>query len=77
MNKLKNVFKKQKRYLIIGLLVVTAIIIFLFTRAKNNGEIYTVSKTDVMQSVVLSGKVQTSDRADLGFASAGRVNKIM
>ncbi len=77
MNTIKNTFKKHKIVSIVALLLVLAILYFVFGRAGKKPELYTVNRGDVTQSVTLSGKVQTSDRADLGFASSGRVAKIL
>ncbi len=68
--------KNNKLYVGIGVVVLLALGYFLFGRNNTNEEVYTVGMADVHQSVVLSGKVQTTDRADLGFAASGRVGRI-
>lgn len=77
MSNIWNFIKKYKKSSI-GLVVVVllAILYMVFGSGNGNGETYTVKKMDVAQSVVLSGKVQTTDRADLGFASSGRLSNI-
>ena len=52
------------------------ILFFVFGRGENGGEAYVVERGNVTQSVVLSGTVMTSDRADLGFAAGGRIGQI-
>ncbi|MEJ0002131.1 MAG: efflux RND transporter periplasmic adaptor subunit [bacterium] len=76
MTNIRAFLKKYKTYLIIGLVVVVIVALVALGHGKNSNPGYAVAKTDVTQSVVLSGKVQTSDRADLGFAASGRVGKI-
>ncbi|MBP6884164.1 MAG: efflux RND transporter periplasmic adaptor subunit [Candidatus Pacebacteria bacterium] len=76
MNKIKNIFTQYKKYILIGAPILLIVLYFLFSGSGAGVELYTVAKADVEQSVVLSGKVQTSDRADLGFASSGRLSQI-
>ncbi len=76
MNNLKNIFKLQKKYLILSVVVLLGLIYFLFGNTNTKREVYVVKRANVSQSVVLSGNVQTTDRADLGFASSGRVGNI-
>lgn len=80
MNKIINIFKniapKKKKYLFFGIPLILILLFFVLGKGKNSSESYVVNKTDVVQSAILSGKVMTSDRADLGFATTGRVNQI-
>jgi RND family efflux transporter MFP subunit len=76
MNKIKSVYVKNKKYFLVGLPVLILVLYFLFSGGANGTELYTVTRTNIEQSVVLSGKLQTSDRADLGFASSGRVDRV-
>jgi multidrug efflux pump subunit AcrA (membrane-fusion protein) len=75
MGKIKKILMKKKR-LVIALVVVAILLIVLIKNKNNQVESFIVQRSDISQSVILSGKVQTSDRADLGFASAGRLGKI-
>ncbi len=76
MNKIKNILTKNKKYTLIGGAAVLILLFIIFGRGNDKTELYTVGMADVSQSVVLSGKVQTSDRADLGFAASGRVANV-
>jgi len=76
MQKITGFLGKYKKYLI-GV-VVLAILAFVFL-GKNeirNQNFYIVETQNIEQSVVLSGKVETTAKADLGFAASGRINKI-
>src|SRR3989344_4600477 len=76
MAKIKNLLKEKKKYLFAGTLVLVIALYFIFGRGPGKTELFTVARTNVEQSVVLSGKVKTSDRADLGFAASGRIGQI-
>lgn len=71
-----NFVKKYKKSFITGGLVLVAILYFVLVGGENSTEAYTVKQANVEQSVMLSGKITTSDNADLGFASSGRVSRI-
>jgi len=72
-----KIFKAYKKSFIgAGVVVLILLGYFLFARGSGKKELFTVRPADVTQSAILSGKVQTSDRADLGFASAGRISRI-
>ena len=75
--KIQDFIKKYKKTAIVTLVIIfIAIIYLIFGRGNGNKETYEVKQINVSQSVVLSGKVQTTDRADLGFASSGRLSNI-
>lgn len=76
MIKVLNFVKKRKAYLIVGVVVLAGALYFIFGHGNGDTENFVVKRSDVTQSVILSGKVQTSDKADLGFASAGRIANI-
>ncbi|HEY4503398.1 MAG TPA: efflux RND transporter periplasmic adaptor subunit [Candidatus Paceibacterota bacterium] len=76
MKNILNIVKKYKKSLIIGLLVLLAVLYFVFTGGGNSTEAYLVKEANIEQSVILSGKIQTTNRADLGFAATGRLAKI-
>lgn len=76
---MKNIYisiKKYRNFAVVGVVVLFIAAYFLIGNTKNSVEIYTVKKESIEQSVELSGKVQTTDKADLGFAVSGRVAKI-
>lgn len=68
--------KKYRKYFLIGIPLILVGLYFVFGRAENSTEAYVVGNANIEQSVMLSGKVTTSDKADLGFAAAGRVSRI-
>ncbi len=76
MNKITNYIKNHKKMSIFGLIILAILAFVLFKHESKVVESYTVVKGNVEQSVELSGKVETSAKADLGFASSGRLNKI-
>lgn len=77
MKNIYNKLKKHKKYVLIGVPVILIILYFMFGRSSNGTETYAVGRADVAQTVKLSGKITTTDKADLGFAEAGRVASIM
>ena len=76
MNKIKDIFKRHKKYFLIGGGVLVIIIFFISRGGGDDKEVYAVGRANLEQSVVLSGKVETSDKADLGFAVSGRLSQI-
>jgi len=77
MNRISNFLKKNKKYLLIGTPILLIVLYFVFGRGSGKTELFTVARATVEQSVILSGKVETSDRADLGFADSGRLARVM
>ena len=73
---IKQTVKKYRKYFLIALGVILIGGYFIFGSGKKEVESYAVSYGDVEQSVILSGTVSTSDKADLGFAESGRVARI-
>lgn len=76
---MKNTFNYLKNHKRLALVVFGILIIFAFfflRNGKNKVESYTVKEVNIEQSVALSGKIETTDKADLGFASSGRLAKI-
>lgn len=71
-----SIIRKYRRYLLIGLPILLVVLYFVFGRGKSGTETYVVNNANITQSVILSGKVETSDKADLGFAVSGRLAKI-
>ncbi len=79
MNKISDLYTKYKKYFWIGLGILILVLILSGVFSKNaskTGNEYIVAKANIEQSVELSGKVETSDRADLGFAASGRLERI-
>lgn len=77
MKKIMDLFKKYKKTSIfIGVILILAILYMVFGGGNGDAETFVVEKRDIVQSVILSGKVQTTDKADLGFASSGRIASV-
>ena len=72
-----NFIKKYKKYFLVGAAALLVLLYLIFARGNNNVEVYVVENANLAQSVVLSGKISTSDKADLGFADSGRLAKIL
>jgi len=77
MNKIKIMFNNNKKSFIFSFLVLLVVLYFAFGRGNAQVKTYEVKRADVTQSVLLSGKVQTTDKADLGFAASGRLANII
>ncbi len=77
MNKITNYIKNHKKMSIFGLIILAILAFVLFKHENKVVENYTVARGNVEQSVELSGEIETSAKADLGFASSGRLNKIL
>ncbi len=76
MNKIKNFVKTHKRTSIALSLVILVVLFLTFTHKAKVIESYEVALGSIEQSVALSGTVETSSKADLGFAASGRIGKI-
>ncbi|MEO5635009.1 MAG: efflux RND transporter periplasmic adaptor subunit [Candidatus Paceibacterota bacterium] len=77
MKKIFGKLKNKKKLIIIGGIILVVLLAVLFLKDnKKNEAIYNVQKSDVEQSVLLSGKIETTDKADLGFATSGRLARI-
>lgn len=70
-------FIKSKKFLT-GLIVVVLIVLglFIFKNGKTTNSIITISHTDFINQVSISGKVVASEEVDLGFKLGGRVARI-
>lgn len=73
---MKNIYSYIKKYLFIGVLALLVVFYFIFSGNHNKTEFYVVKSQNIEQSVLLSGKVEIANKADLGFAASGRVAKI-
>ena len=76
MNKIKNFVKTHKKTSIALSLVILVVLFLTFTHKAKVIESYEVALGSIEQSVALSGTVETSSKADLGFAASGRIGKI-
>jgi len=75
-NKL-NWVKNNKKYFYVGIPVLLVVLFFVLKGGDAQTEFYTVESENIEQSVKLSGAIETSDKADLGFASSGRIARIL
>lgn len=71
-----NFVKRRKVYFLVGVPVLLLVAYFAFGREEKGAEAYIAGNADIVQSVALSGKIETSDKADLGFAASGRLSRI-
>jgi RND family efflux transporter MFP subunit len=77
MNKIFNFLKGKKYiYYLAGAVVLIVVGIFVFNDRKASNGTITVVRTDFLNQVSVSGKVETAEEADLGFAASGRIAKI-
>ncbi len=76
MTKIYQYVLNHKKYFFFGVIILAIAVSFIFAGQNKIDGAYTVTKTDVVQSVLLSGKAETSSKADLGFASSGRISRI-
>src|SRR3989339_2043520 len=77
MNKISNFLKGKKYiYYIAGGVILVIAGIFVFSGRKAGNGTITVARTDFLNQVSVSGKVETAEEADLGFAASGRIAKI-
>lgn len=72
----KNFWRAKYLYWVLGILAVILGGIFIFGNGNGVGSTLIVSRTDFINQVAVSGKVETSSVADLGFAAGGRIGKI-
>jgi HlyD family secretion protein len=76
---LKNIWanKKQKKVWIPALIVLIIILYFIFGNNKTTDVLtYKVEAKEFVQNVSLTGKVIAAKNVDMGFETAGRVNKV-
>ncbi len=63
-----------KKRIIIAVVILLAVFIGLKVKNGENGKEYlTVSRADVVEQIVVTGKVKSNDSVDLGFDRTGRV----
>lgn len=75
---LGNYKTNKKVWAIIAVVVIGGIILaFNHKDASPATGVVTVTKGTVVDSVVLSGRTQSASAVDLGFASQGRVNRVL
>jgi len=68
--------KKKYLYTIIITAAVTIGGLYFFTKNGNGGEIITVKKGAVIQSVLATGKIKAVENVDLGFENSGKVSDL-
>ncbi|MBC7981531.1 efflux RND transporter periplasmic adaptor subunit [Candidatus Parcubacteria bacterium] len=69
--------KKKKRVWIPAILIIIALLISLFGGNKSTDvSTYKVEAKEFVQNVSLTGKVIAAKNVDMGFESAGRINKV-
>lgn len=76
MKKAVSWVKKNKKYSIIGALALVLLFSILIKHKNGEVETFEVKRTDIEESIILSGKIMNNSQADLGFASSGRISKI-
>jgi len=69
---------KEKIYLLIAVIVLIIVIIGIFVFRKNSttSETITISHSDFINQVSISGKVIPSESVDLGFYQGGRISSV-
>ena len=74
-----NFIKKYKKYIfyVASTIILFIIGVFLFNNQNTTAETITVSHIDFINQVSVSGKVEMESKADLGFATSGRVGRIL
>ena len=70
---------RQKKILIIGLLIFILILLFSYFLRKRNGqyEIVSVRRGDIKEEIEVSGRVKAWDEVDLAFERGGKVKEIL
>lgn len=78
MERILNFIQKHKKYFYYAGGAIIMVLVGLFLLKNNNSTEATiiVSRTDFINQVAVSGKVETSSAADLGFAAGGRNGSI-
>src|SRR3989344_114611 len=76
MDKIKNIWQRKYAYWTLGAVALVLGAIFIFNNGNGVESTLIVNRTDFINQVAISGKVETSNAADLGFAAGGRVGRI-
>ena len=74
--KIKNFWQRKYWYWALGAVVIILGGIFIFRNGDDAESTLIVSRTNFINQVAVSGKVETSSTADLGFAVGGRIGRI-
>ncbi len=76
MEKISAFWKRKYTWWGLGALAVLLIGFFVFGNGNGQETTIVAERSDFINQVAVSGKVETASEADLGFASAGRIGKI-
>lgn len=76
MNKLKNYILNHKKISAIVFVLMTVILFKVFTKNKTDQEQFTVKRGQVVEKVIVSGKVKPVNDANLAFEKTGKVSRI-
>ena len=68
--------KKKYLYIIIAAIIIIAGGIYFLTKNGNGGELITVQKGTVTQSVLATGKIKAVENVSLGFENSGKVSEL-
>lgn len=76
MNMIKKFFQKKSLYYASGAAVLVIAGFFIFGGGSTSADTIAIKRSDFINQVSVSGKIEKESLADLGFASAGRIGKI-
>ncbi len=73
----KNLWQNHRKKTIGGFLIII-LVIFLIGKSNNNAPVnpYTVATANLVDRVVLSGRTESTNSVNLGFADSGRVGRV-
>jgi HlyD family secretion protein len=76
--KTKNAWTNHRKKTIFGILVLIFLLILILGKGRSDllATAHTVGTADITDQVVLSGRTESIQQVDLGFADAGRVQKV-
>ena len=80
-NALINFWNRNKTSKLFWGIIIIAVIVIIFLVRKGDtttsGTVATATESNIVQSVVLSGRTQSASAVDLGFAAQGRVASVL
>lgn len=76
--KSRNVWSNHRKKTIVGILLLLGVLFMILAKGRNDllATAHTVATADITDQVVLSGRTESLQQVDLGFADAGRVQKV-